>query len=96
MRRRGRLQAGRQGRRGLRSGRKAYVDLIDAGIFDPTKVVRGVSVASLLLLTEATMTEVPEEKKERASEADMGIVAGARPTGGARASPNLSRAERPV
>jgi hypothetical protein len=33
----------------------AYIDLIHAGIFDPTKVVRGVSVASLLLLTEATM-----------------------------------------
>jgi len=27
----------------------------------------------VLLLTEATMTEVPEEKKARASEADMGM-----------------------
>ena len=40
------------------------------GIIDPTKVVRialenAVSVASVLLLTEATMTEIPEDKKER-------------------------------
>ena len=45
-----------------------YVDLIEAGIIDPTKVVRlalenAVSVASTLLLTEATMTELPEPKK---------------------------------
>jgi chaperonin GroEL len=30
-----------------------------------------VSVASVLLLTEATMTEIPEEKKERYSEPEM-------------------------
>jgi chaperonin GroEL len=45
-----------------------YVDLIEAGIIDPTKVVRvalenAVSVASMLLLTEATLTEVPEPQK---------------------------------
>jgi chaperonin GroEL len=39
--------------------RKSYVDLVEAGIIDPTKVVRialenAVSVASTLLLTEAT------------------------------------------
>lgn len=56
--------------------RKEYVDLIEAGIIDPTKVVRvalenAVSVASVLLLTEATMTEVPEEKKERVSESEV-------------------------
>ncbi len=43
-----------------------YTDLVEAGIVDPTKVVRvalenAVSVASTLLLTEATMTEVPEK-----------------------------------
>jgi chaperonin GroEL len=48
-----------------------YVDMYEAGIVDPTKVVRialenAVSVASILLLTEATMTEIPE-KKERAA-----------------------------
>jgi chaperonin GroEL len=52
-----------------------YVDLIDAGIIDPTKVVRlalenAVSVAGVLLLTEATMTEVPEAKPEAAAAAE--------------------------
>ena len=46
-----------------------YVDLLEAGIIDPTKVVRlalenAVSVAGVLLLTEATMTEVPESKPD--------------------------------
>jgi chaperonin GroEL len=44
--------------------------MVDAGIIDPTKVVRvalenAVSAASLLLLTEATLTEVPEEKEPK-------------------------------
>lgn len=50
---------------GFDAGKKQYVDLMEAGIIDPTKVVRvalenAVSVASILLLTEATMTEIPE------------------------------------
>lgn len=53
---------------GFDASTKQYVDLIEAGIVDPTKVVRvalenAVSVASVLLLTEATMTEVPEPEK---------------------------------
>jgi chaperonin GroEL len=49
------------------SMRKQYVNLIEAGIIDPTNVVpialeNAVSVASVLLLTEATMIEIPEEK----------------------------------
>jgi chaperonin GroEL len=45
-----------------------YVDLVQAGIIDPTKVVRialenAVSVAGVLLLTEAKLTEFPEEKE---------------------------------
>ncbi len=64
------------GTEGFDAGRKQYVDLMEAGIIDATKVVRvglenAVSVASVLLLTEATMTEIPEEKKERAAEAEM-------------------------
>jgi chaperonin GroEL len=48
-----------------------YVDLVRSGIIDPTKVVRvalenAVSVASVLLLTEATLTEIPEPKAEAA------------------------------
>jgi chaperonin GroEL len=52
---------------GLDAARGTYVDLVQAGIVDPTKVIRialenAVSVAGTLLLTEATLTEVPEEK----------------------------------
>jgi len=59
-----------QGNIGFDASRKAYVDLVEAGIVDPAKVVRialenAVSVASVLLLTEATMTEIPEPKGER-------------------------------
>ena len=66
------------GNEGFDAGRKQYVDLIEAGIIDPTKVVRialenAVSVASVLLLTEATMTEIPDEKKELAAEPQMAL-----------------------
>jgi chaperonin GroEL len=65
-----------EGNRGFDAARKEYVDLVEAGIIDPTKVVRvalenAVSVASVLLLTEATMTEIPEPPKPRAEQADM-------------------------
>ncbi len=63
---------------GFDAARKTYVDLVEDGIIDPTKVVRialenAVSVASVLLLTEATMTEIPETRKEGAPEAEMGM-----------------------
>jgi chaperonin GroEL len=67
-----------KGNYGFDAARKEYVDLVEAGIIDPTKVVRvglenAVSVASLLLLTEATMTEIPETKKERGLEPEMAM-----------------------
>ncbi len=45
-----------------------YVDMIDAGIIDPTKVTRSAlqnasSVASTLLTTEALVAEIPEDDK---------------------------------
>ena len=48
---------------------ETYVDMIDAGIIDPTKVVRialenAASIAGLLLTTEAGVYELPEEKKD--------------------------------
>jgi chaperonin GroEL len=57
-----------QGNIGFDAAAKAYVDLFEAGIIDPAKVVRvalenAVSVASVLLLTEATMTEIPAKKE---------------------------------
>jgi len=56
-----------EGNIGFDAATKQYVDLYAAGIVDPTKVVRvalenAVSVASILLLAEAIMTEVPEPK----------------------------------
>ncbi|MDK1491228.1 chaperonin GroEL [Sinorhizobium sp. 7-81] len=65
-----------EGSFGYDAGRKVYVDLVSAGIIDPTKVIRvalenAVSVASVLLLTEATMTELPETPKEAITEAAM-------------------------
>ena len=67
-----------QGNYGFDAARNEYVDLVEAGIIDPTKVVRialenAVSVASVLLLTEATMTEIPEVKKERSLEPEMAM-----------------------
>ncbi len=67
-----------KGNYGFDASRKQYVDLVEAGIIDPTKVVRvalenAVSVASVLLLTEATMTELPEPVKERAGEHEMAL-----------------------
>ncbi len=57
-----------KGNIGFDGARNEYVDLVEAGIIDPTKVVRialenAVSIASLLLLTEATMTDIPEPEK---------------------------------
>ena len=66
------------GNMGFDAGRNEYVDLVEEGIVDPTKVVRialenAVSVASVLLLTEATMTEIPEEEKQLAPEPAMSM-----------------------
>jgi chaperonin GroEL len=62
------LNAG--GNVGFDAAQKVYVDLFEAGIIDPVKVVRialenAVSVASVLLLTEATMTEKLEKETAR-------------------------------
>jgi chaperonin GroEL len=58
------------GNYGFDAARGEYVDLVESGIIDPTKVVRvalenAASVAGTLLLAEATMTEVEEPKPER-------------------------------
>lgn len=55
---------GEAGPVGFDAATNQYVDMYQAGIIDPTKVVRialenAVSVASVLLLTEATLTEIP-------------------------------------
>jgi chaperonin GroEL len=69
-----RMRAG-MGNLGFDAATSQYVDLMEAGIIDPTKVVRlalenAASVAGVLLLTEATMTELPEPKVEAAPAMD--------------------------
>ena len=54
---------------GYNAGEDKYEDLIKAGIIDPTKVVRSalqnaVSAASMLLTTEAVVTDLPEKKEK--------------------------------
>jgi len=53
--------------RGFDAESMEYVDMVQAGIIDPTKVERvalqnAASIASLLLTTEALITDLPEEK----------------------------------
>jgi len=69
-----RMRSG-SGNLGFDAARNVFVDLIESGIIDPTKVVRvalenAVSIAGVLLLTEATLTEVPEAKPETQSMAE--------------------------
>ncbi|RPI55760.1 MAG: chaperonin GroEL [Acidobacteria bacterium] len=68
---------GGTGAYGFDASRGIYVDLVEAGIIDPTKVVRtalenAVSVAGILLLTEATLTDIPESKPDTHPAADFG------------------------
>jgi chaperonin GroEL len=54
---------------GYNASTDVYEDLVKAGVIDPTKVVRSAlqnasSIASLLLTTEAMVSEIPEDKKD--------------------------------
>ena len=54
---------------GFNAATDTYEDLVKAGVIDPTKVVRNAlqnasSISSLLLTTEALVSEIPEEKKD--------------------------------
>ncbi len=54
---------------GFNAATMVYEDLIKAGVVDPTKVVRtalenAVSAASMLLTTEAVVSELPEKKEK--------------------------------
>ena len=53
---------------GFNAATEVYEDLVKAGVIDPAKVVRSAlqnasSIASLLLTTEALISEIPEEKE---------------------------------
>ena len=59
---------GRSGSEGYNVATGEYVDLVKAGIVDPTKVTRTAlqnasSISGLLLTTEALVTELPEKEK---------------------------------
>ncbi len=61
------LLEGKSSTAGFDAQKEEYVDMIDAGIIDPTKVVRtalqdAASVAGLLITTEAMIAEKPEKK----------------------------------
>ncbi|HID95389.1 MAG TPA: chaperonin GroEL [Candidatus Latescibacteria bacterium] len=54
---------------GFNAESEKYEDLVEAGVIDPTKVVRiavenAVSIASLLLTTEALVTDIPEKEEK--------------------------------
>ena len=62
-----RLLEGKSSTAGFDAQKEEYCDLIEAGIIDPTKVVRtalqdAASVAGLLITTEAMIAEKPEKK----------------------------------
>ncbi len=57
---------------GFNAATETYEDLVKAGVIDPAKVVRNAlqnasSIASLLLTTEALVSEIPEDKKDAPS-----------------------------
>jgi chaperonin GroEL len=63
----GKVKAEKGVTRGFNAESLEFVDMIQAGIIDPTKVERvalqnAASVASLLLTTEALITDLPEDK----------------------------------
>ncbi|VVM04949.1 60 kDa chaperonin [Methylacidimicrobium cyclopophantes] len=61
----------RKNEEGFNVATRQYVDMVKEGVVDPTKVTRtalqnAASVASLLLTTEAMVTEIPEKEKKAA------------------------------
>src|SRR3982750_2127615 len=61
----------RKGNEGLNIATNEWVDLVKAGVVDPTKVTRSAlqnaaSISGLLLTTEAVVTELPEKNKPAA------------------------------
>ena len=66
-----------KGAMGYNAANGQYEDLFESGIVDPTKVTRSalqnaVSIASLVLTTEAVVTDSPEEEKPSMPGGGMG------------------------
>ncbi|HZD30610.1 MAG TPA: chaperonin GroEL [Candidatus Angelobacter sp.] len=65
----GRIRDSKEANFGYNAQTNHFEDLVKAGVIDPTKVARTAlqnagSIASLMLTTEALISEIPEEKKE--------------------------------
>ncbi len=74
----GKLLEGKDPNRGFDAQSGEYVDMIKAGIIDPTKVVRtalqdAASIAGLLITTEAMVAEKPEKKDAHSHGAPGGM-----------------------
>jgi chaperonin GroEL len=70
-----------KGDEGFNAATEVFEDLVKAGVIDPAKVVRNAlqnasSIASLLLTTEALVSEIPEDKKESAGGGGHGMPGG--------------------
>ena len=77
----GKLIDGNDTSLGFNAATDTYENLVSAGVIDPTKVVRtalqdAASVAGLLITTEATVAELPEDKPAPAMPGGMGGMGG--------------------
>jgi chaperonin GroEL len=77
----GKLIDGNDDKLGFNAQTEKYENLVEAGVIDPTKVVRtalqdAASVAGLLITTEATVAEIPEEKAPAMAGGGMGGMGG--------------------
>ena len=77
----GKLLDQKDSNHGFDAQQGTYVDMVKAGIIDPTKVVRtalqdAASVASLLITTEAMVAEKPEPKSSMPAAPDMDGMGG--------------------
>ena len=75
----GKIRESKQTNFGFNAETEQFEDLVESGVIDPTMVTRtalqnAASISSLLLTTEALVTEVPEDKKDLspAPHGDMG------------------------
>ena len=79
----GKIRESKETNFGFNADTEQFEDLVESGVIDPTMVTRtalqnAASIASLLLTTEALVTEVPEDKKDvpPAPHGDMGGMGG--------------------
>ena len=86
--------------RGFNALTDKYENLVKAGVIDPTKVVRtalqnAASIASLLLTTEALVSEIPEDKKDAPGGGPGGGMGGMLLSRGRRVFAPASRSNTP-